>query len=269
MSHVRAVQDALLDGVDRLLLLEDDIFFHDRSPKWLERLMHDVPKDWDQIYLGGQHLKEATPLSGTPYIWRARNINRTHAYALHRRVFAKFLQHVLHAPDYIRRGAWHIDHQLGLAHERGDWRTYTPAWWLCAQEEGGSSISGKINPRMWWQPFIYAKQLPFVYFPHEGTAYEPSLHFEDGFEEALKNNTMLQRWLDTAALNALNRYKLPAWRSTVPALERITAMWPAGVRDAENCDLNALAAYPENGLFIHPLTQAPSTTVELSPGFAA
>ena len=107
MSHVRAVQQALLDGVERVLLLEDDVVFHPRAPQWLERLMTEVPRDWDQLYLGGQHLKEATPVPGTPSVWRARNVNRTHAYALHRRGYARFLQHVLHAPDYIRRGAWH------------------------------------------------------------------------------------------------------------------------------------------------------------------
>jgi GR25 family glycosyltransferase involved in LPS biosynthesis len=89
MSHVRAVQDALLDGVDRLLLLEDDVVFHARAPQWLDRLMSEVPEDWDQLYLGGQHLKEAWPVKEKPFIWKARNVNRTHAYALQRRVYSK------------------------------------------------------------------------------------------------------------------------------------------------------------------------------------
>ena len=273
MSHVRAVQEALLDGVERVLLLEDDIVFHPRAPQWLERLMREVPRDWDQLYLGGQHLKEATPTRESPYIWRAKNVNRTHAYALHRRVYAKFLQHVLHAPDYIRRGAWHIDHQLGLAHERADWRTFTPAWWLCAQEAGGSSISGKVLPRMWWQPFIYARRLPFLDAREgalvDGADYNSALHFEDGLEAALKDDTALRRWLETAATHAIDRYQLPAWRHAALPAERVRALWPAGVRRLEDCDLSALRGYPENGLFPHPLTEPARVVRLLQPGFAA
>ena len=269
MSHVRAVQEALLDGMERVLILEDDIVFHPRAPQWLERLMRDVPEDWDQLYLGGQHLKETSPLPGCPYIWRAKNVNRTHAYALHRRVYAKFLQHVLHAPDYIRRGAWHIDHQLGVAHERADWRTYAPAWWLCAQEAGGSSISGRTNPRMWWQPSVYAKRLPFISVAAgaDGTG---ALHFEDGLEAALKNDTALRKWLETAARHAIDRYQLPAWRDPQLSVERVRVLWPAGVRELDGFDLEALLDYPENGLFPHPLTEPARPPVRLlRAGFAA
>lgn len=270
MSHVRAVQEALLDGVERVLLLEDDIVFHPRAPQWLERLMREVPEDWDQLYLGGQHLKEAAALPDRPYLWRAKNVNRTHAYALHRRVYAKYLQHVLHAADYIRRGAWHIDHQLGLAHERADWRTYTPAWWLCAQESGSSNISGKVLPRMWWQPFIYSKKLPFVRVEEGVKEAGVALHFEDGLDAALKDQSALRKWLETAARHAIDRYQLPAWRHPELTAERVRACWPAGVRDLADCDLQALADYPENGLFPHALTEPSRPAVRLlSPGFAA
>ena len=291
MSHVRAVQEALLDGVERVLLLEDDVVFHPRAPQWLERLMREVPEDWDQLYLGGQHLKEASPLPDCPYIWRAKNVNRTHAYALHRRVYAKYLQHVLHAPDYIRRGAWHVDHQLGVAHERGDWRTYAPSWWLCAQEAGGSNISGKMNPRMWWQPFVYAKRLPFMrveegveevggakcklaQLPGEDVRLSRcarlAFHFEEGLGAALKDEAALRKWMETAARHALDRYQLPAWQDQRLTVERVRALWPAGVRELEDGNPAALLDYPENGLFLHPLTEPARPPVRLlSPGFAA
>lgn len=275
ISHVRAVQEALLDGVERVLLLEDDIVFHPRAPQWLERLMREVPEDWDQLYLGGQHLKEASPMPGSPYIWRAKNVNRTHAYALHRRVYAKYLQHVLHAPDYIRRGAWHIDHQLGVAHERADWRTYAPAWWLCAQEAGGSTISGKMNPRLWWQPFVYAKRLPFVRVAEGvkevgGAKFNLAFHFEDGLDAALKNEPALRKWLETAARHAIDRCQLPAWQHPQLTVERVGALWPAGVRELDDGDPAVLLDYPENGLFPHPLTEPARPPVRLLvPGFAA
>ncbi len=64
MSHVRAVQDAIMDGVETLCLLEDDVVFHPQAALMLERLLWELPKDWDQVYLGGQHLKEAETLPG-------------------------------------------------------------------------------------------------------------------------------------------------------------------------------------------------------------
>jgi GR25 family glycosyltransferase involved in LPS biosynthesis len=79
MSHVRAVQDAMMDGVETLCLLEDDVVFHPKAGAMLVRLLRELPDDWDQVYLGGQHLKEPEVIPGKSFVWRARNINRTHA----------------------------------------------------------------------------------------------------------------------------------------------------------------------------------------------
>lgn len=62
------------------------------------------------------------------WVVRPHNVNRTHCFALSKETIPKFLQHVLHAPDYydlrptgegtmtMQRNSFHIDHQLGRAH---------------------------------------------------------------------------------------------------------------------------------------------------------
>jgi hypothetical protein len=34
-------------------LLEDDVVFHPKAGEMLERLLRELPEDWDQVYLGG------------------------------------------------------------------------------------------------------------------------------------------------------------------------------------------------------------------------
>lgn len=168
-SHLRIVQDAIMDGIESYLVLEDDAVFHPRAEEMLERLMAELPTDWGQLYLGGQHLKTPEEVPSSPFILRGINVNRTHAFALNATTFAQFQQHITHAPDYIEQeGGWHIDHQLGIAHERRDWNVYCPSWWLAGQEEGNSNVSGNTNPRLWWNPQIYSGRLPFIWLdPNE------------------------------------------------------------------------------------------------------
>lgn len=71
-----------MDGVETLCLLEDDVVFHPKAGEMLERLLQELPEDWDQVYLGRQHLKEPEVIPGKSFVWRARNINRTHAFIL-------------------------------------------------------------------------------------------------------------------------------------------------------------------------------------------
>jgi hypothetical protein len=63
MSHLRAVQEATMDGLESSMVLEDDAVFQPKAVEMLARLMREVPADWDQIYLGGQHLSTEEPYS--------------------------------------------------------------------------------------------------------------------------------------------------------------------------------------------------------------
>jgi GR25 family glycosyltransferase involved in LPS biosynthesis len=154
-SHQRIVEDALHIRDERyqlalgsILVLEDDVFFLDNALEDLNRFMDNVPNDWGQIYLGGQHRQDFEETE-SPHVIVGRSVNRTHAYALHARTFHQFYRHICHAPDYAGTNK-HVDHQLELAHQRRDWKVYCPRRWICGQEAGSSNISGKTNDRQTW-----------------------------------------------------------------------------------------------------------------------
>lgn len=154
MSHARLCQDALLDGLSSYLVFEDDVVF---TPDFAERLTWIMNRligvEWDQLYLGGQHLhvEAGPPWPFRKEIVRCRNVNRTHAFAVNARFMVKFQQHVLHAPDYIGAAFdMHIDHQLGLLHERREDRILAANPWLCGQAAGSSNITGTEKPEEFW-----------------------------------------------------------------------------------------------------------------------
>lgn len=148
VMHVRDERgDMRLDSV---LVLEDDVFFVPDALARLNAFMEAVPADWGQIYLGGQHRGKVTATE-SPHVVRGGSVNRTHAYAVSRQYFQKVYHHISYMPDYVGTTK-HVDHQLELAHRRGDWPVYCPPKWIAGQEEGTSNISGKTNARKLWQP---------------------------------------------------------------------------------------------------------------------
>jgi GR25 family glycosyltransferase involved in LPS biosynthesis len=155
MTHLRISQDASMDTLDNYLVFEDDVVF---SEDFLSRLDNVVRAlsgvTWDQLYLGGQHLYVETspPWPFRDGIVRGLNINRTHAYAVNSRFFHKFQQHIIHAPDYIGAvGDNHIDHQLGILHQRKENTILGVHPWICGQAGGMSNILGKDKDEDWWQ----------------------------------------------------------------------------------------------------------------------
>jgi GR25 family glycosyltransferase involved in LPS biosynthesis len=156
MTHFRLAQDAILDGLDNYLVLEDDACFSDDFTERLPKLMEEVDTldgDWDILYLGGQHLYRETsppwPYNGSNHLLRCNNVNRTHALAINARFMVKFSQHIIHAPDYIEsKDPMHIDHQLGNLHR--DIKTLAANPWLCGQAAGQSNVNGQKKGEEWW-----------------------------------------------------------------------------------------------------------------------
>lgn len=153
-SHQRIMEDVLHTrdadyelALDNVLVMEDDIIFKDNALENLNKFMGEVPEDWGQIYLGGQHRRKKRILSDT--VVRAASVNRTHAYAVREEYFTKFYRHISYATDY-RGTNKHVDHQLELAHRRRDWPVYCPREWVVGQRAGSSNISGKTNETKFW-----------------------------------------------------------------------------------------------------------------------
>lgn len=277
-SHTRIVQDAIMDHLENYLVLEDDAIFHRRSSELLDWFMKDLPSDWGQLYLGGQHIREPEPLEDKPFIFRCTNVNRTHAFALHNRAMLKFSQHIANAPDYIANGSWHVDHQLGTAHQRENWKTYAPAWWISGQSEGPSNISGNNNPQLWWHPSRFSRGLPFVHvedsldsagmdavrqFVHFGNNLKYDTLEDIGLDVCVDSDFALGEWLEMIAREAIEMGRLPGLQHPRIPTDRLNSYWAAGVhRYREIADLGRLADYPYNGLFPHPLNQSPVGSIQ-------
>ncbi len=262
LSHARIVQDAMADGVETLLILEDDATFHPRAAEMLHAFMAQVPEDWDQIYLGGQHLATPAPVPGAPMVHRPHNVNRTHAYALTHQVMARFHEHIWEPPGAQGPSeGWHIDHQLGSAHESQAWNIYTPLWWLCGQEAGQSSTSGAVQPRYWWHPPDHAYHLPIVTLPADEArcaALAPWLHVHETDDAAeiakltADNPLGIRQWLHATAVGALDFLRLPACPASRISPELINTFWPPGTIDGSTLTPEAAAAltdYPWHGKF--------------------
>lgn len=140
-SHRQILERTIMDGVDSLLVLEDDAFFPPTFRIDVERFLATVPSDWDQLMLGGQH--QAPPAPVVPGVVRCADCQRTHAYAI-RGTFLRAL--------YRRwcSASGHCDHIMGPM-QRG-YRVYAPDPFLVGQAAGPSDISGTSNPTKFWVP---------------------------------------------------------------------------------------------------------------------
>lgn len=155
-SHRRILEDVLHLRDERgeltwdsVLILEDDVFFMEDALQRMEGFMPNVPPDWGQIYLGGQHRGTPQPTDRVG-VMRGVRIHRTHAYAVSRGSAKAVYHHLSYLPDYLHKGPVHVDHQLEHAHQRGDWPVYCPDKWVCGQEAGTSNVSGREDIRRVW-----------------------------------------------------------------------------------------------------------------------
>ena len=149
MSHARIMEDCLGDSIQTVLILEDDAVFCEGFSKKVQEFLRIVPAGWDQLYLGGQHLKNPIPSSGGYYT--CVNVNRCHGYMMSLD-FMRFVYPLLFEPvrweaDY----PMHIDHFFGRLHETRVHQVLAPMQWLIGQREGRSDICGQDMQRRFWQ----------------------------------------------------------------------------------------------------------------------
>ena len=280
-SHYRAVQDALMDGVESLLLLEDDVTWQADPVPWVEDFMSQVPQDWGQIYFGGQHRQQYRPryVPGKPAVMRLSSIHRTHAYAIHRRIMPQFLRHIVHAPDYMKRVSRkdkpsHVDHQMEVAHRRGDWPVYGPSWWLAGQAENQSTIRNRPEPERWWQwtGNFGGKHLPLVVSSRPMSCLHFGRHLdrEDASRDvgllAMTDPASIRQCMEGIAAEAAADQKLPAVHPQEVTLAAL-ADWPGGVWHAEEVGEERLRdradpfAHPFAHRWLHPTREAAAVSV--------
>lgn len=146
-SHLNIIENHLLNNSDEdLLILEDDAIFCENFISKFHEFIDNVPIDADQIYIGGQHL--SPPIQINDNIYRATNINRTHAYIITK----KGLQYIYRILNENQNWnpKFHIDHYYGQNH-KNNIIAYAPKEWLCGQRgDIFSDICHKIVKERWW-----------------------------------------------------------------------------------------------------------------------
>lgn len=165
MSHLRIIEDAMMDDVQSLLVLEDDVYFGNDFRNQVARFLRKVPKDWQQIYLGGQHLKQRKqpPQAINDEVVAPYNVNRTHAYALHKRGLSQTYRWLTDFKTHAQNSGHHIDHRLGVLHGNTSFKVYAPVRWLAGQYESVSNIKGQRMPsRIWNGHRVENQTIPFV-----------------------------------------------------------------------------------------------------------
>ncbi|MFK7911693.1 MAG: glycosyltransferase family 25 protein [Akkermansiaceae bacterium] len=249
-SQLNVIQQAQRDGLESVLIIEDDAVFHPRAGEWLDATMPLLPADWGQFFLGGQHMK--SPIAtGHPMLVRANGTTRTHAYAVNQRAYQLIIDQVANDEEYKKRPGWHVDHQFGYCQINGYWKAYAPTWWMAGQDEGESNIVRSNFGRRWWQEGKHYWKLPFV--SHNLRPEEVGSYLYLPEMPTPQNEGELALWLRRAARSAWQLGKLPAYDSRVVSCEAVSRLWPSGIREIHSQqELAELADYPANGLFPHP-----------------
>lgn len=198
-SHVSILERAILDDVGSLLVLEDDLTWMSDAWERLDRFMAEVPKDWELLMLGGQHIRQPGKVS--PGIEKCINAQRTHAYAVRGRAIKDLLR-------LWYRCNTHIDHWLGPW--QASRKVYCPTPFIFGQSSGHSDISGADNPVKFWTepdtslPVVHiTAPAPVVaklrgYGLHTGHDRDPATDFDRGIVEVASSPypvDTLRRWL--------------------------------------------------------------------------
>lgn len=208
-SHRQILERAILDGIQNLLVLEDDLVL---CPDFLEKaaaFLADVPDDWDQLMLGGQHM--SSPLvvqpsaSGRSGVVQCTNCQRTHAYAIR----GHFLRD-LYQKWVSNHG--HCDHIMGPFQR--SYQVYAPDPFLCGQARSKSDINGALNPTKFWVSPTVEQPVVLLRVPrgvvealrrrglHTGYRRDPETDIDVGLRDLFAKperywSRELRRWIDT------------------------------------------------------------------------
>ena len=148
-SHLRAIEEALCEGHQSLLILEDDARCNKDFRRRTCDFLHHLPTSEGIVYLGGEHLRTrfGLPTRINEQCYRPFSVARTHAYGIRG---LSLLRSVYEDLADLRRwnGSHHVDHHLRRRHEVPGWPVYCPAEWLVRQSAGSSNITNDYVQEM-------------------------------------------------------------------------------------------------------------------------
>jgi hypothetical protein len=270
MSHLRILQDCLMEDVPSVLILEDDADFRPDFGPTVQEFLARVPDDWEGIMLGGQH--HVPPVPVREGVVRVRNAQRTHAYAARGR-YLRCLQ------QRWGNATVHIDWLMR------DWQhqflVYAPSRWLVGQAGGRSDIRGAEKPKEWWLPPSGQEPVVILRAPrlvmealrdrgwHSGMERDPATGLDLGliqcFEPGLppaESRDRLHRWIHTVQWECTGGGMVCTLWHPEARLEMVQAAWSGPVMLVEADSIEAAEAQLPESL---RQALAGSATVRLLP----
>lgn len=160
-SFTRIIEVCLNEQVPSVLILEDDAVPCANFRAKVQAYLDAIPADWQQVYLGGQHLdlQNHPPKKVNDLVFVPWNVNRLHAWGVNTAGMKTIYRHILRT-DWTKEH--HIDHHMGRLHMTGKFPVYTPSEWLIGQSEGQSNICGKDLERRFWKNAADIGKMPNV-----------------------------------------------------------------------------------------------------------
>ena len=143
LSHCAILKDCIKNNVETALILEDDVCWRKDAWTKLNTFMNKVPKDWDQLMVGGQHF--VLPLKVNPSVKKVIHAERTHAYAINKSVMKSLL-------NLWENSKAHIDWVLGMKWQKNH-NVYCPSKFIFGQYGGVSDINGDLWLGNYWNKF--------------------------------------------------------------------------------------------------------------------
>jgi hypothetical protein len=146
-SHRHALEDALNNDCDSLLVLEDDVVLCPDFNAMAEQFISEMPEDWEICFLGGHHM--VSPMDLSENVVRCVQMDRCHAYALKGRGLREL---------YRYWHQWHPGHcDHAISKWVADYKAYAPKSWLIGQKGGYSDILRDNDEQLlkgeeWWNP---------------------------------------------------------------------------------------------------------------------
>ena len=154
LSHLNILKKISENNYYNVLILEDDAAFCDNFILKLKNVFNNIPNDWEQLYLGGQHLGNKQIINN--YIIKGSNINRTHAYIIrNKNVSDKILSYIENKNFWIEnlnKNKYHIDYAYGILHKKNLINAYASKPFLIGQKANKISDTGSQLSTVdrWW-----------------------------------------------------------------------------------------------------------------------
>lgn len=139
-SHQEILEMCMMNESKPILIMEEDCVFCDNFSEKVTAFLESVPKDWDKLMIGGQHMRP--PKEVVPGVCKVAGAGRTHCYAIQGQMVKDLYKAWVN-------GDVHCDWIMEPLHQ--NYKVYAPfPNFLAGQRAGKSEINGRVNPAKFW-----------------------------------------------------------------------------------------------------------------------